>query len=119
GTESLALTFECTGAPTCTGTYRSTYRYIGCSSPFVLTDKIVITNIGFTPGPLHGTVTLTKIAPDFDDLGGVMCVLNSTDDFVSPYTGYYNGTTGGTFSVPPFNGTFALSHVAPPIFGMT
>ena len=59
GVFSLALTFECTGAPTCTGTYRAAWTIVGCTNSIVMTDKIVITGVGFAPGPLNGRVTLT------------------------------------------------------------
>jgi len=124
GIFTLALTFECTGAPTCTGTYRAVWQISGCSNSIVLTDKIVITGVGFTPGPLGGRVTLTELEVDGTNSAG-LCTVTSTTDFDDSYTGSSDGTTG-TFTVMPadfpgttFTGHFALSRVAPPVFQMT
>ena len=125
GVFTLTLTFECTGAPTCTGTYRAVWQVSGCSNSIVVTDKIVITGVGFTPGPLSGRATLTNLEID----GGItppgICTVTENFDFDDTYTGTSDGTTG-TFTVMPadfpgatFTGHFTLSRVAPPVFQMS
>jgi len=125
GQGSLALTFECTGAPTCTGTYKAAWTIVGCNNSIVFTDRSVITGVSFTPGPLNGRVTLANLEFDFSITPPGICAITQNYDYDNAYTGTSDGTTGSYSVISTdypgviFNGQFALSRVAPPIFGLT
>jgi hypothetical protein len=122
----LHIAFNCTGSPTCTGSYVLSVRNVGCTNTFVIADQIVITGLDVShPGPISGTATLRN--GDFNDQrnpDGTCSIRPGTfTDLPLAYTGSWAGTQGtATVIAPdgtPINFVFTISVASPPPFDMT
>jgi hypothetical protein len=122
---SVHGTFNCTGAPTCVGTYSATLQNSGCSNTFTIGDSIQITGINASahPAPISGQILLKNA--DFDDTGpraDGTCAIRpgSIGDITFTYTGQWDGSRG-TFTIaeiPTLTGTYKADVVPPPPFEM-
>ena len=129
GTGQVDVTFECTGAPTCVGRYELSSRATGCTNTVYRGGNGSLTGVDLSQATFSGTVHMEK-AFFHDNLppgGGVCTVKPNTDrDLLNPYTATFDGTSGGTITLPglliddsenvraTFNGTFTAERSAPP-----
>ena len=119
--ESLVVTFNCTGAPTCAGQFNLAEQMQNCSNVVHESNAFTMTGLNLAQsGPLQGTLTLAKANNQYTRLADGTCVVapGATDALV-PYTGTWNLATGaGTISVvgedETFPGTFTANIAAPP-----
>jgi hypothetical protein len=125
----IDVTFACTGSPTCRGSYSASFREVGCSNLFTLSDSLVVTGLDLSrPGSSQGSITFTKA--DYNDIqnpDGTCSIRTGTiRDRTMPYTGTWDGSTGSiTINTEnddgiPFtmSGTFKADITPPPVFPM-
>jgi hypothetical protein len=120
--KSVQVDFSCTGAPTCSGTYKETFVFTGCPNPIVHSDTVTLTvNAATPPGPInvaavwHNQLVQTNFAP--------ACSVTPLSDSPFGLTGSWDGTNGtvnsGQFATNPdkwiYAGQFKLSQ---PVFSM-
>ena len=134
GTGRVEVTFDCVGAPTCTGRYAVASRATGCTNTVYRGGAMSLTNVDLGGTGFQGTMTAER-AFYHDNLppgGGVCTVKPNTDrDLVNPYVATYDGTTGGQITLPnlliddamnvreTFVGTYTAERSAPaPVFQM-
>jgi hypothetical protein len=99
------ITYECTGSPTCRGSYKAAIRDSRCSNTFSYADSFVATGLDLSrPGTFQGNVTFTNM--DNNDVrhpDGTCSIRPGTSrDHVFPYTGTWDGTAG-TLTMTPID----------------
>ena len=115
-------TWDCTGTPTCRGTYHDTDRPQNCSNAVVTQGALEITGLNLSsPGPISGTVTLRAIEKDAVRQPDGTCTYTprANGDLITTYTGQWDGAHG-TMAVADDNSTFPVTFRAelPPVFPM-
>ncbi len=96
--DAAIFTFNCTGTPTCTGTYVEIEERSGCSNAVGTGGSITITGLNLsTVGLLQGNITLTNIGIDTTVQADGSCttVPGSQHDKTFTYEGAWTGTEGG------------------------
>src|SRR5690349_6642063 len=96
GADTLRVTFACTGAPVCDGTYAAFEQDTGCSNSITFSNQVEFTNVNVaTPGPFSGTVTLTQGKHQSTINADGTCTYTSLGTTVSyPYNANWTGTSG-------------------------
>ena len=129
------VSFDCTGTPTCTGTFVEKFTSSLCTNELTFSGGVVISGLDLSrPGNLQGVITLKNAdwqLAGFNPNGTpANCSLQpgTGADFSLPFTGTWNGSQGtltSTFptdpSLPPivYSGTFKADLTAgPPVFPM-
>ena len=107
GDEHFALSFTCSGTPTCTGRYTSTMKGDNCSNTFVISDTLFMTGSDISqPGPIQIELTFTNI--DFSDQrnpDGTCSIRPGTvRSLTIPFSGTSNGTTASISATVLDNG---------------
>ena len=93
--ESVTITFSCTGAPTCVGTYTIVEQAPQCSNIIVDTKAFTMTGLNLAQsGTIAGNVTLTGAENTLNRAqDGTCTIAPGATDAVLPYTGTWNATT--------------------------
>jgi len=127
--DELQLSFSCSGAPTCTGSYQATVKIPDCSNTLSFAGAFSLTGLGLAgPGSFQGNVFLEDFnGNDQTQSNGTCIIVGSRTDATFPITGTWNGTTG-TLSMTIINdnnqpvavpGSFTADIAAPaPVFPM-
>src|SRR5688572_13247338 len=127
--DELRLSFTCSGAPTCTGTYQATVKIPECSNTFSIAGAFSLTGLGLAaPGASQGNVFLQNFnSNDQTQANGTCIIVGSPSDGTFPFTASWNGSTG-TLSMTVINddgqpvavpGSFTANISAPaPVFPM-
>lgn len=123
---SLAVTFTCTGVPTCVGQFNLTERTPECANTLTQSDPITITGLDLArSGSLSGSVTLAKALNSYDILADGSCRIKpGATDAIVPYNATWDAASGtGTFTVlgdVNYVGTIRADIASPaPVFPMT
>ncbi|HET7729812.1 MAG TPA: hypothetical protein VFK48_07255 [Usitatibacter sp.] len=95
------ITLECTGSPTCTGSYTAVLNEYKCSNRITLSGALVITNLDLSrPGSLRGSMTLADSRFDMIVTNGFCSIrAGSNFDAVAPYEATFDGRRGAFTSV--------------------
>jgi hypothetical protein len=95
---SFQATFQCTGTPTCTGSYTATVTALGCSNKLLVLNTITLTQFDLSnPGTqFSGSAIFAR--GDFDlraAANGTCSIVPGTQhDFTTAYVGIWNGSSG-------------------------
>lgn len=130
GTGQVDVTFECVGAPTCTGTYQAAVRATGCSNTVHRNGAMSLTNVNLAATSFAGTMFAQgAFFHDRFNGDGTCSVTPGTDrDLNNPYVATV-GPNGGTITIPNlliddnqgtranFEGTFTTGNAAAPAVG--
>jgi hypothetical protein len=90
-------TFQCTGAPTCNGTFNDIYHPSECSTTLVVTAAITITGLSLSqPGPIQGNATLVNWDYTYQiNMDGTCSIVpGSYVNLSGPFSGTWDGRTG-------------------------
>ena len=123
GSDSGAVysgTLDCTGTPTCRGTYTDSDKPSNCSNPSITQGALEITGLNLSsPGPISGTITQRNIERDAVRNADGTCTYQprANGDLVMAYTGQWNGSTG-TMVLAGDNETLNFRAELPPVFPM-
>jgi hypothetical protein len=122
--------FNCTGIPTCTGTYAAQDKDLHCSNAENLSGSIQFTGLALDhPGAIQGTITVGGANyQDTQNADGTCTIKPGTaQDVIVTYTGTWNGSSGIASvsllqDLNPFTLTFTFTANVPsanPVFPMT
>ena len=124
-TESVQVSFTCTGAPTCTGQDSIVERAVGCSNALVESHPFTMTGLNLAQsGPIQGTMTVGPDSTITRNANGTCTLVFQATNSPVPYTGTWNAATRtATITVVgdrTYTGGFSAEIGAPaPIFPMT
>src|SRR5688572_11672473 len=124
--DNVTVTFTCTGAPTCVGTFHLVEKAPQCTNLIFETNNFTMTGLNLAQsGPIAGNVTLAKAENTLDRAADGSCmVAPGATDTVLSYTGTWNlAGKVASFTIDGgghiLQGTFTADITAPaPVFPM-
>ena len=125
--ENVTVTFNCTGTPTCSGTYTLVERVPECTNTIIETHAFSMTGLNLAQtGTIAGTITLAGAENHFNRAADGSCTIApGATDVVRSYTGTWSlPAKVGSFSVSESNHVLTGAFTAdvstpPPVFQMT
>ena len=126
--DTIRITFTCTGVPTCAGTFTMTEKDKGCSNTFTFSSTVVFNGLDLTQtGGFSGALTIAADSNSTILSNGTCSYSVGNTPKTHTFTGSWDGKNGtivvqgknddgSVFDIP---GTFTSNVAPPPLFPMT